>query len=192
MHQITRAHDLYISSPNSSHPKRNLHTQACLYIPPPSPGARRGVPAALRAVLLADLFSSLSLLEALLLPGPGFCLGRAHPGPTLADFSLFPTLLYCKHYLDEVFGFDVSSPPEAPPAPDVPWLWRGLPRLHRVHAACAVGGFMERGGGELLRALDCERLNDCVRRIREDVRVNGGGLKWDNCEEPGGVGAGAS
>ena len=112
MRQIIRTHDLYISSPNSHHSTRNLHTQACMYIPPPAPSARRGVPAATRHVLLSDLFAALRLLDSLVLPSTlprsgGYSCG---PSPTLADLAVFPTLLYCVHYMARVYGYDVVSP----------------------------------------------------------------------------------
>jgi glutathione S-transferase len=104
MNQIIRTHDLYIASPNSSSPSRNLHTQACLYIAPPKPGARRGVPAAMRAVLLKDLLHSLSMIEELLIPDAP---------TTLADLTLFPTLINCFIYLRKVYDYDVTTPDDA-------------------------------------------------------------------------------
>ena len=188
MAQIVRTHDLYIASPNSLSPPRNLHTQSCLYIPPPAPGATRGVPIELRAALLQDLFKALRIINDLIAPegdapGGGYSLGEYYDGVTLADVTIYPTLINCVYYLEKVFGFDVVTGSESDGgegvAEGVGWLWKDLPRLHRVYLACERT-LSDKGGAAFREAQMCERLDAVVAKVREDVRVNGGGMKWHN------------
>jgi len=181
MNQIIRTSDLYISSPSSHslHP-RNLHTQACLYIPPPNPSSKRGVPIDLRSSLLSDLFDALILVETLLPSSSSpteYALGSLYPHLTLADFTLYPTLAYAVHYLSLVYSYDVTSAPPCPPSTTRGYLWARLPRLQQLYDLYE-NSLRDHGVGQMIESLKCDRIRENVCLIKDDLRRSGNGYTW--------------
>jgi glutathione S-transferase len=91
---ILSIHDLYIASPNGSHPSITA-TQGCGYKPIEVIGAEA------RAIKLAELAKQLAVLEGLAV-GPYL----AGDTPTEADFALYPTLgVFLDFIVPRVFGW---------------------------------------------------------------------------------------
>lgn len=166
MRLIVRTHDLYLASPNASLPVEdpalagaNTHTQACLYVPPPGGAAPRCLPTALRHYKLRNLVHQLHILADLVATA-GAATYATSDRPSLADLTLFPTLVYADVLLRTTFGWERRLPP----------------RLEALRAALGALPAFAAVRAEMEGALGDKDAD--VASIRRDVRENGRGYDW--------------
>jgi glutathione S-transferase len=94
---INQIHDLYLASPNSSHPSVTA-TQGCMY------KAVELIAAPERQLKVAEIAKQLDVLEGLVV-GP-LCVGTE---VDLADLALYPTFLFFEYMLPRVFGWSEGA-----------------------------------------------------------------------------------
>lgn len=154
MNLIIRTHDVYIASPNSTQPGSS-HTQGCMYLPTQG---RRKINDADRASKLAELWKQLAILEGLIV-GP-FCCGAE---VSLADFTLFPTLVYCEYFLPVVFGWREET------------LFEGKPKLRLLfHDKMIQLDYAQRVKKELLESIKLKPVADIAQMVQQTQGI----YKW--------------
>lgn len=137
-----------------------------MYIPPPGNGGR-GIPWELRMIKLSDLFEGW-LNIARLIEGNGGNEGNeegyAVGGKvTEADYTIFPSLCYLEYYLPLVFdiAFDKFCSEER----DI--LLKVFKNLMKIKVFEEYRNFLR-------SSLECERIREFVKLIKEDGEKNGG------------------
>ena len=154
MNMIIRTHDVYIASPNSTQPGAS-HTQGCMYLPTQG---RRKIEPKERESKLAELWKQLEVLDRLIV-GP-YCCGKEI---CLADFTIFPTLVYCEYFLPTVFGWTSEAVFHEKPALRK-WY---LEAMHQLDYAMRVKA-------ELLETIRLKPVDD----IKHLVKTSQATHKW--------------
>ena len=190
MNEVIRCHDIYIASPNSLHGSGepyglNCHAQSCMYVGPlpkavtitaktktgvtqstKTPIVKRALSLEMRVAKLNDLWKQLDVLESMFLVGSGHFVGNM----SLADLTVFPSMVYMEYYLVKVFDWSIDGD-----------VFFKRPKLKNWYYSqcCRLQAFLKVKEEILVALAASENVQDAIVAIKADiVSEEGIAYKW--------------